>query len=164
MEYFVGLENRKLEVEWNGTSADLCRHTFKRYSSRILSYKCYLYLPKMPTNHIICLRRRVERPWAEHVGSDANSARKIISVLNQLKLKNGLYIQDDVLVPILEKLSLDDVAADLDLIGFYQSGTVRRRKLLFVFGFSPDDPADFLEKSVTRGNLLNYGKNGDLSL
>ena len=164
MEYYVGLENRKLEVEWNGTAADLCRYTFKRYSSRIVHFKCYLYLPKMPVSHTICLKRRVEKAWDMNVGSDANSARRIVSILNQLKLRNGLYIQDDVLLPVLEKLSLDNVAADLDLIGFYQSGNARCRKLLFVFGFDPDDPADFLEKSVNRGSQLNYGRNGDLSL
>lgn len=164
MEYYVGLEGRKLEVEWNGTSCDLNRLTFQRYSSRSLHYKCYLYLPKMPTNHSICLRRRINRAWASRVGTDANSARRILSCLNLLKLKNGLYIQDDVLLPLLEKLSMDDVAADLDLIGFYQSGNPRKRKLLFVFGFHPDDGADYLEKAVTRGGLMNYGRNGDLSL
>ena len=164
MEYYVGMEGRKLEVEWNGTSSDLFRLTFQRYSSRLLHYKCYLYLPKMPTNHVICMKRRIARVWSSKVGSDSNSARRIVSVLNQLKLRNGLYIQDDVLLPVLEGLSLDDVAPDLDLIGFYQSGNPRQRKLLFVFGFSPDDEADYLEKAVTRGGQMNYGRNGDISI
>ena len=158
------MEGRKLEVEWNGTSSDLFRLTFQRYSSRLLHYKCYLYLPKMPTNHVICMKRRIARAWSSKVGSDSNSARRIVSVLNQLKLRNGLYIQDDVLLPVLEGLSLDDVAPDLDLIGFYQSGNPRQRKLLFVFGFSPDDEADYLEKAVTRGGQMNYGRNGDISI
>ena len=162
MEYYVGLEGRKLEVEWNG--ADLNRLTFIRYSSRAIHYKCYLYLPRMPTNHTICMKKRLERAWKSRVGSDANSKRRIITALNQLKLKNGLHIQDDILLPLLEKLNLNDVAPDLNIIGFYQSGCKRQRKLLFVFGFYPDNESHYLEKAVIRGDLVNYGRNGDLSL
>lgn len=162
MEYYVGLEGRKLEVEWNG--ANLNRLTFIRYSSRAIHYKCYLYLPKMPNNHTICMKKRLERAWRSRVGSDANSQRRITSALNQLKLKNGLHIQDAILLPLLEKLNLINVASDLDIIGFYQSSSARQRKLLFVFGFHPDNESDYLEKAVIRGDLVNYGRNGDLSL
>ena len=164
MEYYVGLEGRRLDVEWNGTNDGLYRITFARYSSRALSYKCYLYLPKMPTNHSICLRRRIVKSWSDHVGSTQNSARRIISLLDRLNYRNGLHVQDDILLPLVEGLTLDDVAVDLDIIGFYQSGTRRQRKIVFIFGFSPDNISHYLEQSVTRGGLMCYGRNGDLSL
>ena len=159
----MSMNSRRLEVIWNGTD-NLVRLTFGRYNSRAVQYKAYLYIPKMPTNHSICMRRRMIRSWTRACGVGAQAARNLVRMIQDLHLSNGLHISDEVLVPVLEKLGLDDVGADLDLIGYYQSGTRGRRRLILLFGFNPDDLNHYLAHSVVRHDILNYGRNGDMNL
>ena len=163
MEYHVALHERRLEVQWNGFN-ELCRITFARYTSRAIQYKAYLYIPKMPSNHMVCMRRRIIRSWKDKCGTGVVSARRVQAAVRAMGLKNGLHISDDVLVPLLEKLTLDDVGIDLDMIGLYQSGTSNQRKVIFLFGFCPDDLSHFLTHSRFRNDLLNYGRCGDVEL
>ena len=162
MEYHIDIAERRIEVEWEGFS--LNRTTFVRYNSRSMQYKAYLYLPRSPMSHIVCMRRRIYRFWERVMGTGVLSARKIQSAIRQLGLKNGLYVDDAKLVPLMEQLGMDDISADLDLIGYYQAGSRRQQKTIFLFGFNPDDLSHYLENVVVRGTMLNYGRNGDLSL
>jgi len=57
MEYFVGLERRRIIVEWNGSEVGLVRTTLARHISRSVQYKVQLYLPRMPNNHVFCMKR-----------------------------------------------------------------------------------------------------------
>ena len=164
MEYYLGLERRRLVVEWNGSEGGLVRTTLIRYVSRSITYKVQICLPRMPVNHSICMRRRLRRAWVSACGEGAAAARKISAVVRRLRLSNGLKVSDDVLVQLLEDLGLDNVAADIDLVGYHQSGSFNRRSLLFVFGFYPDDSAHYLNMTVIGRDSINYGRNGDLSL
>ena len=163
MEYHVSMNSRRLEVIWNGTD-DLNRLTFSRYNSRAIQFKAYLYVPRMPTNHSICMRRRMVRSWIRACGSGAQAARHLVNMVHDLHLSNGLHVSDDILVPVLERLGLDDVGADLDLIGYYQSGARGRRRLILLFAFNPDNLTHYLTHSIVRHDILNYGRNGDMNL
>ena len=160
----MGLERRRLAVEWNGSIVDLVKVTLVRYLSRSLQIKVHLYLPRMPVSHAVCMRRRMRRAWEAACGTGAASARKIQSMIRNLRLSNGLHVNDNLLVPILEDLTLDDVAADTDLIGYYQSGSVARRRVVFLFGFFPDNVTHYLNTVVVGRDSINYGRNGDLSI
>ena len=164
MEYYIAMNGRRLVVEWNGSDVDLVKTTLIRHNSRSMQYKIQLYLPRMPNNHALCMKRRLRRSWEASCGLGAPSARKISSVIRKLHIGNGLHIHDDVLVPLLEELSLDDIAVDIDLIGYYQSGTVGRRRTCFLFGFYPDNIAHYLNNAVFGRESINYGRNGDLSI
>ena len=164
MEYYLGLERRRLVVEWNGSEGELIKTTLIRYVSRSITYKVQICLPRMPMNHSICMRRRLRRAWVTACGEGTAAARKISAVTRRLRLSNGLHVSDDILVPFLEGLNLDDVAADIDLVGYHQSGTCNRRNLHFIFGFYPDNLAHYLNMTVIGRDSINYGRNGDLSL
>ena len=164
MEYYVGQERRRLVVEWNGSDVDLVKTTLIRHNSRSMQYKIQLYLPRMPNNHALCMKRRLRRSWEASCGLGASSARKIGSVIRKLHVGNGLHVHDDILVPLLEELALDDVAIDIDLIGYHQSGPVGRRRVCFLFGFYPDNIAHYLNNAVFGRDSINYGRNGDLSI
>lgn len=164
MEYYVGLDRRRLVVEWNGSEVDLIKTTLVRYVSRSVQYKVQIYLPRMPNNHAFCMKRRLRRVWEMGCGSGAAAARKIGLMVRRLQIQNGLHISDDVLVPVLEELSLDDVAVDLDMIGYYQSGSNGGRRVIFLFGFYPDNLAHYLNHVNFGRDSINYGRNGDLSI
>lgn len=163
MEYTVGLNiSRQLEVKWNGSAENLKRATFARYGSRSIKYKNYLYMPKMPINHTVCMKRRIEKAWQDAIGDKVSASRSILSVINGMKLKNGLYTAKDVLLPIMEAFGLN--AADIEPIGYYQTGSKDRRKLIFLFGFNPEDWEHYLKHVVSRGESIIYGRNGDALL
>lgn len=164
MEYFIGLSGRRLSVEWNGTEFGMHRGTVFHRNSRPLHVKMYLYLPKMPVSHTLCLNRRLKKKIEECVGQGPTAMRSLNTRIRSVGLTNGLHVRDDSLVPLLEQLGFDDVVDDLDLIGYYQSRVRNQLKSVFLFGFSPDNLSHYLDNSVIRGGLLNYGRNGDLSL
>ena len=158
------MSGRRLIVDWNGTEFTLNRSVIYHQNSRPLHIKMYLYLPKMPVSHTLCLSRRLKRKIMDCVGSGGGAMRSLNSRIRSVGLTDGLHIRDDALVPLLEQLGLDDVAADLDLVGYYQRRVRTQLKSVFVFGFSPDNLDHYLSSSMVRGELLNYGPNGDLSL
>ena len=164
MEYYVEMSGRRLVVDWNGTEFGLHRGIVYHRNSRPLHVKMYLYLPKMPVNHTVCLNRRLKRKINDCIGQGAGAMRSLNSRIRAVGLTDGLHIRDEALVPLVEQLGLDDVAVDLDIIGYYQRRVRGQLKSVFIFGFSPDNLVHYLENSMVRGELLNYGPNGDLSL
>lgn len=164
MEYYVALDGRRLVVDWNGTDFGMHRNTVYQRNSRPLHTKMYLYLPKIPVSHTVCLVRRLRRKILECVGQGSTSMRSLNTRIRNVGLSDGLHIRDDALLPLLEQLGFDDVATDLDLIGYYQRRIRGQLKSIFIFGFSPDNLEHFLGHSMVRGELMNYGRNGDLSL
>ena len=164
MEYYVEMSGRRLIVDWNGTEFGLNRGNIFHRNSRPLHVKMYLYLPKMPVNHTLCLNRRLKKKIEGCIGVGSAVMRNLNARIRAVGLTDGLHIRDDALVPLLEQLGLDDVAPDLDLIGYYQRRVRSQLKSVFIFGFSPDNLDHYLANSMVRGGLLNYGPNGDLSL
>ena len=164
MEYFVGMVGRRLVVDWNGTDFDMQRSIVYHRNSRPLHVKMYLYLPKMPVNHVLCLVRRLKRKIGSCIGLEATAMRNLGARIRNVGLTDGLHVRDDALLPLMEQLGLDDVASDLDLVGYYQKRVRGQLKSVFVFGFSPDDLDHYLKNSMVRGELMNYGRNGDISL
>ena len=92
MEYFVGLERRRIIVEWNGSDVGLVQTTLARHVSRSVQYKVQLYLPRMPNTHAFCMKRRLRRVWESSCGVGAACARKIGSVVRKLQIENGLHV------------------------------------------------------------------------
>ena len=164
MEYYIEMTDRRLVVDWNGTDFDLQRSVVFHKNSRPIHVKMYLYLPKMPVNHTLCMVRRLKRKINVCVGSGGNAMRNLRARIRNIGLTDGLHIRDDALLPLLEQLGFDDVASDLDLIGYYQKRVRGQLKSVFVFGFSPDDLEHYLNNSMVRGEMMNYGRNGDTSL
>ena len=119
---------------------------------------------QMPVSHVLCLVRRLKRKILECIGQGSNAMRSLSARVRNVGLSDGLHVRDDALLPLLEQLGLDDVATDLDLIGYYQKRVRGQLKSVFVFGFSPDDLDHYLKNSMVRGEMMNYGRNGDVSL
>lgn len=164
MEYYVGLSGRRLVVEWNGTEFDLRRGNVFQHNSRPLHVKMFLYSPKMPISHTLCLHRRLKKKINDCIGSGRLAMRNLRNRIRLVGLTDGLHVRDDALVPLLEQLGLGDVVPDLDLIGYYQRHVRNQLKSVFVFGFDPDRLDHYFAHSMIRGELLNYGRNGDSSL
>ena len=158
------MSGRRLVVDWNGTEFGLNRGIIFHRNSRPLHIKMYLYLPKMPVSHTLCPNRRLKRKINDCIGSGNGAMRSLNSRIRSVGLTDGLHIRDDALIPLMEQLGLDDVAVDLDMVGYYQRQVRGQLKCVFIFGFCPDNLNHYLEQSMIRGELLNYGPNGDLSL
>ena len=164
MEYFLAMQGRRLVVEWNGTDFGMHRSNVFHRNSRPLHVKMYLYLPKMPISHTLCLVRRLKRKINACVGQGNTAMRSLNTRIRNVGLTDGLHVRDEALLPLMEQLGLDDIVTDVDLIGYYQRRVRSQLKSVFVFGFNPDDLEHYLAHSMIRGGLLNYGRNGDLSL
>ena len=166
MEYHVGVSHRRLYVEWSGSEI-MNRHNIRRFTSRLLKVSVQLFLPEMPMSHRVTLCRRLRRVWDRLFPSVAAMNRRLLSVVNNLSMPVGIIVDDDLLVPFLEQIGMDDVCTDLDLLGLYYrpSPVVSRvNRLCLVFGFSPDDVAHFLDsRRVSHGSIC-YGPNGNESL
>ena len=166
MEYHVGISRRRLFVEWSGSEV-MNRHNIRRYSSRLLKVSVQLFLPDMPMNHRVTLCRRLRRVWDRLFPSTAVMNRQLMSAVSALSMPVGVTVSDDLLVPFLEQIGMDDVCTDLDLLGLYYrpSPVVSRvHRLCLVFGFSPDNIAHFLDsRRISHGSIC-YGPNGDESL
>ena len=164
MEYYIEMAGRRLVVDWNGTDFDMQRNVVFHRNSRPIHVKMYLYLPKMPVSHALCLNRRLKRRITTCIGLGNTAMRSFNTRVRNVGLVDGLHVRDDALLPLLEQLGFDDVATDLDLIGYYQKRVRGQLKSVFVFGFSPDDLDHYLKNSMVRGEMMNYGRNGDTSL
>ena len=164
MEYYVAMNGRRLVVEWNGTDFGMHRSIVYHQNSRPIHVKMYLYLPKMPVSHVVCLVRRLKRKVLGCIGQGSTAMRSLNTRIRNVGLGDGLHIRDDALLPLMEQLGLDDIVADLDLVGYYQRRVRSQLKSVFIFGFNPDNLEHYLNHSMVRGEMLNYGRNGDLSL
>ena len=163
MVYHVEMVDRRLNV---GSSdfENLNRSTFYMIRTRRLQCRAYLYLPKMPERHMICMQRRMKQSWTKNVGVKAACIRRIMNAVRVLGLGNGLHVNNDVLHQFLLDISLENVATDIGLIGIYKAGNHQDSKLLLLFGFKPENMNHFIENSAVRRNMLIYDKNGDPAL
>ena len=166
MEYHVGISRRRLFVEWSGSEA-MYQHNIRRYTSRLLKISVQLFLPGMPISHRVTLCRRLRRVWDGLFPSVAAMNRKLLSVITALSIPVGVTVHDDLLVPFLEQIGLDNVCADLDLLGLYyrpSPAVSRVHRVSLVFGFSPDNVDHFLTNRRVSHDSICYGPNGDDSL
>ena len=126
--------------------------------------KIYLFFPKMPANHVLCLVERLRRCWFSTVGRSTTGATKAMECLKENLNEDSLVTNDNVLIKILEKLELDDVATDLDLVAIKSWQTQSRMNSTWAFCFAPDDLKHFLENVKISKDQICYGRNGDTSL
>ena len=166
MEYYVGISHRRLYVEWSGAEK-MNQHSIRRYSSRMLKLSIQLFLPDMPISHRVTMCRRLRRVWDQLFPSTAVMNRQLMSAVTALSVPVGVTVDDGLLVPFLEQIGMDNVCADLDLLGVYyrpSPAVSRVHRLSLIFGFSPDDVAHYLDsRRVSHGSIC-YGPNGDNSL
>ena len=163
MEYYVGVERRRLVVEWSGSEV-MNQHYIRRFSSRLLKISVLLYLPVIPINHRITMCRRMRRVWDRLFPSVARMNRLMVSVVMDLSIPAGITVADDLLLSFLERTGLDDVCRDVDLLGiYYQPSQLASRvnRMSLVFGFSPDDLDHYLTNRRVSHEFICYGPNGD---
>ena len=163
MEFGISESGKNLDVVWNGPLGNLCRKLTISSMSKQHNMRIYLFFPKMPANHVLCLVERLRRCWFRAVGRSTNGATKAMECLNEI-VTEGLVTDDGLLIQILEKLELDDVATDLDLVAIKSWRTQQRLNSIWAFCFSPDDLEHFLENTKISMDQMCYGRNGDSSL
>ena len=164
MEFRLSEHRHRVVIEWNGPVEPLGRKLISSHVSRLVNLKVYFYYPRMPTNHTICLFSRMKKIWLDKVGQDYLAARKILDAAEKMPNENKLFYDDETLISFLEDLSLDDVGADLDLIGVRKRVKGLRTYVECYFGFSPDDVEHFISNMIIRNDTLCYGRNGDIDL
>ena len=163
MEYHVEILNRRLVVTWNGSDA-MEQHTIRRFTSRALNFKILLFLPEMPISHRVTMCRRLLRTWETTFQTNSRAARSVLGMPMLRDLREGINLDDSILVPVLNYLGLDDVCRDIDLICIYRRRRVHGPTLTFVFGFSPDNLDHFLTHHRRHVDAICYGPNGDDSV
>ena len=164
MEFGVSESGNNVDIIWNGPLEKLCRKLIISSISKLHHMKIYLFFPKMPANHVLSLVGRLRKSWFNSVGRSTNGAAKAMNCLNEILEKDGLITDDEILIKILEKLGLDDVATDLDLIAIKSWQTQSRLNSIWAFCFAPDDLKHFLENVKISTDQICYGRNGDSSL
>ena len=161
MEFGINNKKKTIDVVWNGPDEQLCKKLVISSLSQTRSLKIYLFCPKMPTNHTLCLVNRLRRVWNETVG---RSSMKAYESLERVNMGNQLLTEDDKLIQILEFLALDDVAPDIDLLAVKKWESEHRENTIWAFCFAPDDTDHFLNNVRINNDILCYGRNGDDSL
>ena len=164
MEFGVSESGNNLDIIWNGPLEKLCRKLTISSFSKKHHMKIYLFYPKMPANHVLSLVNRMKNCWFHKVGRSTDGATKAMNCLNEILSEHGLVTNDGTLIEILEKLELDDVATDLDLIAVKSWRTQTRLNSIWAFCFTPDDITHFLENVKISADQMCYGRNGDQSL
>ena len=163
MEYNVRISDRRLVVDWS-CSEFMRYRTVHRYQCRALDYKIMLFMPvMMPLHHAVLLRRF--RRFLNDVGMNSIFARRLLEFCTNRRLLSGIYISDELLLPLMECTAIDDVCADIDLIGFHLSrpreGT---KRINLLFAFCPDSFEHFLANRIEHNGVLCYGRNGNSDL
>ena len=164
MEFEIGICDKNIEIEWNGPTEKLCRKVIITSLSKSHHMRVYLFYPKMPTNHVICLINRLKRVWLDKIGQSTEGASKALATLDKFIHEPELITDDSTLIGILEDLGLDDVATDLDLLAVRKWKSRERMNTNWAFGFSPDLLDHFLTNMKLNGELICYGRNGDEAL
>ena len=164
MEFGVSESENNIDIIWNGPLEKLCRKLIICSTSKTHHMKIYLFFPKMPANHVISLAERLRRCWFSTVGRSTTGATKALNGLKENIKEEGLITDDAVLIKVLEKIELDDVATDLDLVAIKSWQTHSRMNSIWAFCFAPDDLQHFLENVKISTDQICYGRNGDTSL
>ena len=164
MEFGVVEKRKTINVTWNGPSEKLCRKIVISSISPSHNLKVYLHYPKMPVNHVMCMIGRLRKAWTNTVGNATAGAEKAHDILEAINTNQKLLTDDEVLVEILEALTLDNIAPDIDLLAIKKWNTGERMNSIWAFCFAPDDIDHFLKNVRVSDEQLCYGRNGDLSL
>ena len=123
-----------------------------------------LFMPvMMPLHHAVLLRRF--RRFLAGVRMDSVFARRLLEFCVSHRLVSGIYTADDLLIPLMDCTGIDDVCADIDLIGFHLTNSRGGKKRInLLFAFCPDDFGHFLVNRIERNGVLCYGRNGNSDL
>jgi len=164
MEFGIHETKSSLKVDWNGPTEELCRKMIMTSISKKHHLKIFLHYPKMPTNHVLCLFNRIRRSWFENVGRSTNGANKALEALETFLPGDQMTTDDQILIKLLEKINLDDVAEDIDLMAVKKWTEGPRTTSIWAFCFAPDDLDHFLKNVKINNDILCYGRNGDPDL
>ena len=113
----------------------LNRTTFYKSRSKKLQCRGYLYLPRMPENHAICMQKRMKSAWSNKCGTGRTCTSRIKTAIRDLDLKCGLHTDPGKLCHFGTILNLSTVATDISMIGLYVAGTNSHQKLILLFAF-----------------------------
>ena len=104
MEFRLSEHGCKVSIEWNGPVEPLGRKLICSHASRLINLKVYVYYPKMPTNHTLCLISRMKTIWLEKVGRGYLAARRVLNAIEKTPNTNRLLLDDETLISFLEDL------------------------------------------------------------
>ena len=164
MEFHISESGRKISIDWNGPVDLAHNRTITTSISRAHKMKILLFLPKMPTNHMLCMVRRLRKNWSNSVGLASRGSRKALTTVKKYIHQDKIETDDAILIQILEELTLDDVGTDLDLIAVKKKTEAHRISSTWIFAFAPDDLSHFIDNSRIHQETLCYGRNGDNDL
>ena len=148
----------------NEKFATINRTTFYKTRSKTLQCRAYLYLPKIPENHAICMQRRMKSAWAKKCGTGRVCTNRIKSAIKEQNLTNGLHICKPRLEHFKTILNLSMVTSDISLIGLYKAGSKSNQKLILLFAFEPEDIDHYRNNSTIQNSILYYDRNCDITL